>query len=131
MPIKNESDCVIGILGIYQGIDTNITYDENNAESIDLTLLPEVKTFAILKNATNASLTHREIECLSLWLSGQSIKASADCLEISQKCIEAYRKQIKDKIGIDHKNQLINFVEEKGVFHLFLTLSKLIEKKPI
>lgn len=149
LPLKDEKDRIVGVLGIHQDVSiglmdpsstpankaiNDILPDHTSSlievsQSTNLVVESEVELFSTLKNASHASLTHRELECLSLWLSGYSIKESAYCLKISQKSIEAYRKHIKDKMGVYHKYQLIDMMQAKGVFHLFLALAKLIQQK--
>jgi len=78
----------------------------------------------------NIVLSRKALECLSFWLSGYSIKESAYCLDLSEKSIEAYRKSIKEKIGVYHKYQLIDLLQEKGGPLFFANITKLVSQRP-
>ncbi len=123
MPLKNEKGEIIGILGLHlERARTAISSDSIQQYN-------EKDLFSSLRSIVSGSLTHQEMKCLSLWLSGYSIKESSYHLKISHKTIEAYRKNIKDKIGVHHKYQLIDFMYAKNVLYLFLSLTKLILQK--
>ena len=132
LPIKNTKNEIIGILGIQQDI-TEIVTLSNEIQTPPSTILQKTEIDAkicfLLKSMSNTLLTRREIECLSLWLSGYSIKESAYCLNLSHKSIEAYRKNVKDKMGVHHRFQLIEIMQTKNTFHVFMTLAKLIQQQ--
>jgi DNA-binding CsgD family transcriptional regulator len=139
VPIKDENDEITGILGIHKEVKEYLDLSSNAEDLFPRSSLKisvaasipssELELFASIKNLSDDPLTNKEIECLSLWLSGYSIKESAYCLKLSHKSIEAYRKNIKDKMSVYHKYQLIELMQIKGAFHLYLTLAKLIHQK--
>jgi DNA-binding CsgD family transcriptional regulator len=128
VPIKNAQQKIIGILGMHKDVEEYL--DLHSSPPDFLIQQNESALLSTVKDLVNDSLSHREIECVSLWLSGHSIKASADCLGLSHKSIEAYRKQIKDKMGVYHRHQLIEAMQTKKAFHVLLTLAKVIQQKP-
>jgi len=139
VPIKDDNDNITGILGIHKDVKEYLDLSSNAEDlfprsSLQVSIAPpvpnsELELFASIKNISEEPLTNKEIECLSLWLSGYSIKESSYCLKLSHKSIEAYRKNIKDKMAVYHKYQLIELMQAQGVFHLYLTLAKLIHQK--
>ena len=52
-------------------------------------------------------LTQREAECIQLCLLGMSMKAIGEELNLSARTIEFYLKNVKDKIGVRKKKDLI------------------------
>lgn len=118
MPLKDPKDRIIGVLGLH-------LEPPASAKGCSLPSYNEQELFSSLKNILNPSLTYQEIRCMALWLNGYSIKESAYYLGLSHKTIEVYRKNIKDKMGVHHKHQLIELMQAKNVFNLFLTLAKL------
>ncbi len=129
VPLKDATGTIIGILYMHQDLAQNVVDvlpEKENPVSMS-SMRDELQTY--LKKAMNNQLTDREIECLSLWLGGHSIKESAFCLYISHKSIEAYRKHIKDKLCVNHRSQLIERMQKSGTFELFLSLAKLIQEQ--
>lgn len=134
LPLKDEKDRIQGILCIHQ----DITWEHPNKSSgfhnnvlSQNTKQSEIGLLKLLKQTINVPLTRREMECLSLWVSGYSIKESSSYLNISEKSIEAYRANIKYKTKVHHKYQLIELMESNGVFHLFLALVRILKNKKI
>jgi len=127
VPIKNAQQQIIGILGMHKDAEEYLDLDSSPPDF--LIQQNELALLATIKDLVNDTLSNREIECVSLWLSGHSIKASADCLGLSHKSIEAYRKHIKDKLGVHHRHQLIEVMQTKQAFHVLLTLAKVIQQK--
>ncbi len=125
LPLKSAENEIIGIIAMHR----DITNSSLTMPPINTPELSENELYALLNEISGVHLTRREIECLSLWLSGDSLKLSADCLCISQKSIEFYRSNIKDKLGVHHKFQLIDLMQIKNVLHLFLALAKLIKNR--
>jgi DNA-binding CsgD family transcriptional regulator len=65
------------------------------------------KTLKFLK--TLSPLTLREQECLDLYKLGHTSQATAAILGLSQRTVEYYFDNIKDKLGITSKRELLNF----------------------
>jgi DNA-binding CsgD family transcriptional regulator len=92
-------------------------YTENTAESLTSPqfLIEELSRF------TDSPLTRRELECLSHWLNGCTIKESAKRMgDISTRTIQTYREHIKGKFGIHSYQQLFGIVQQSGVLHIML-----------
>ncbi|MFX5714431.1 LuxR C-terminal-related transcriptional regulator, partial [Acinetobacter baumannii] len=64
----------------------------------------------------NINLNDKEIACLQFWVGGISIKETAHRLNLSSKTIEAYRGNIKSKMAIHHKFQLMQRLFEVGIY---------------
>jgi len=134
VPLKDDTGRIIGILSMHQNLADEIVdlQPQKNEAIVVPTMRKEL--LAYLKKTLNDELTSREIECLSLWLGGYSIKESSYCLGLSHKSIEAYRSNIKDKLKVHHRFQVIELMQSKATFELCLSLAKLIQenvKNPI
>jgi DNA-binding CsgD family transcriptional regulator/predicted ester cyclase len=76
---------------------------------------------AVVKNATGKRLTLREIECLSFWLKGFSIKSTAKILGgLSCRTIQTFRENIKRKLNVETYQQLFGVIQECGIMPIFL-----------
>ncbi len=73
-------------------------------------------------------LTKRELECLSLWVSGATTKESALILNLSPRTIETYREQIKFKLKIRNKKAIIELIYEKNIFNIVLHYAMLLRE---
>jgi len=135
-PVCNEEGDCCGVIGIalditQQKLAQDALYNsQNNPEATTLTPESKNKFIYNIRKISSMLLTYREIECLGLWLNGYSIKESAYCLGLSQKTVEAYRKNIKDKMGVYHKSQLIDVMQAKGAFNLCLSLGSFLKHQP-
>ncbi len=65
-------------------------------------------------------LTSREIKCLSLLSIGKSAKEIARILEISPRTIETHVLNIKKKLNLNTKSQIVNFFWENSIFNNFI-----------
>lgn len=75
----------------------------------------------IIRNATGKRLTGREIECLSYWLKGFSIKNTARLLGgLSSRTVQTFRENIKRKFNVESYQQLLKVIQESGIMPLFL-----------
>jgi len=76
------------------------------------------------------NLTEREIQVLSLWVAGFSLKESASILDnISERTIETHRSNLKLKLNIYNKRRLYDFIKDKGILTELINYSILIAKK--
>lgn len=74
-----------------------------------------------LRKITEIPLTNREIECLSLWVKGCSIKASATQMgDISERTVQTYRENIKHKFRVKNFQRLFGIIQESGVLPTLL-----------
>lgn len=60
----------------------------------------------------DAQLTIREKECLSLIAQGYTMKSAAKKMNISHRTVEQHLRNVKDKLGINTKNQLVEIWHE-------------------
>ena len=63
---------------------------------------------------TNAQLSEREKEVLSLVAWGYSNKEAADKLNVSVKTVETYRVRIAEKLGLRSRTQLVKYALRQG-----------------
>ncbi len=92
-------------------------YAQNTVESLTSPqfLIQELNRF------TDAPLTRRELECLSHWLNGCTIKESAKRMgDISARTIQTYREHIKAKFRAHSYQQLFGIVQQSGVLQVLL-----------
>ncbi|MBX9587396.1 MAG: LuxR C-terminal-related transcriptional regulator [Gammaproteobacteria bacterium] len=61
------------------------------------------------------SLTNRESECLSLLAKGYTMKNAAKRLGISHRTVEQHLRNVKDKFGLNTKNQLVELWHDHRV----------------
>lgn len=83
--------------------------------------------FSILQN-NYADLTKREIEIISLWLSGHSNKQTSQFLNISCRTVEGYRARIKDKLKLKDKKSLYEYAREQGLLDISFQLANSLKK---
>ena len=64
------------------------------------------------KKIIEIELTSREKSCLELTAQGYTMKNAARRLEISHRTVEQHLRNIKDKLGLSTKNQLVEIWHE-------------------
>ena len=75
----------------------------------ELCVSPEYEKTSLCHNIL---LTSREKECLSLIAQGYTMKNAARKLKISPRTVEQHLRNIKDKYGLNTKNQLVEIWHE-------------------
>ncbi len=74
-----------------------------------------------LRKTITVPLTNREIECLSLWVKGCSIKETAMQMGgISIRTIQTYRENIKHKFRVRNFQKLFGIIQESGALTILL-----------
>jgi DNA-binding NarL/FixJ family response regulator len=73
---------------------------------------------ALSDSSALALLTAREREVLQLFAEGQSPREIADIIHLSLKTVEAYRRQIMNKLGFKRLAELIKFAIREGLTFL-------------
>ncbi len=93
-----------------------------NAAQISSLLKPNWETTMLaIRTITHQKLTRREIECLSLWLHGFSIKETARLLDdISIRTVQTFRENIKKKLQVKTYQQLFEQIQKLGLMTFFL-----------
>lgn len=59
-------------------------------------------------NARYRDLTRRELQCLQISLRGRSARQAAIELGLSQRTVEEYLNNVKKKLGVTSKSEMIN-----------------------
>lgn len=75
---------------------------------------------AFLKDIDNTIpyLTKREKDCIRLLLEGKTAKETASILTLSQRTVEFYFENIKDKLGCYYKHEILNIARRLKEFGL-------------
>lgn len=82
---------------------------------------PQTHVSTELRKLTNHPLTKREVECLSFWLKGCSIKETAKQMGgLSARTIQTYRENIKKKFNIFSFQKIFCSIQKIGIMPLFL-----------
>jgi DNA-binding CsgD family transcriptional regulator len=64
----------------------------------------------------NIKISSRELECILLYNKGKTAKETARKLNISQRTVETYFENVKNKLGCHSKSQVLNFLIKDGCF---------------
>ncbi|HXH55364.1 MAG TPA: ester cyclase [Gammaproteobacteria bacterium] len=87
----------------------------------DLFSFEKEMVITILKNITGRRLTNREVECLSLWMKGFSIKDTAKLLgDLSCRTVQTFRENIKRKLNVDTFQQLFSLIQNSGIMTILV-----------
>jgi DNA-binding CsgD family transcriptional regulator/predicted ester cyclase len=82
---------------------------------------PQTHVSTELRKLTNYPLTRREVECLSFWLKGCSIKETAKQMGgLSARTVQTYRENIKKKFNIFSFQKIFCSIQKIGIMPLFL-----------
>jgi DNA-binding CsgD family transcriptional regulator len=108
----NDKNLYQGMFVFNEGFDKNILESEYLQKEFDI-----IESFIKLIKAQECipsfkskfSLTSREIEILSTISRGVTFKSAANEFNISESTIRFHIENIKQKIGISNKPELINF----------------------
>jgi len=114
-----------GLLSQYHSFSNMIQVLRNTCAKLDRD--PKAHLQIELCKLTELPLTRREIECLSLWLRGGSIKETAKQMGgISTRTIQTYRESIKKKFNVETFQELFSLIQRGGVMPLFLEIEHVI-----
>lgn len=72
-----------------------------------------------LKYVNGIAFTDREVDIISMVLSGKSSGTISNYLYISSKTVENHIHNILQKLGYNSREKIINFVEQTGTFNAF------------
>ena len=61
-------------------------------------------------------LTNKEIECLDLIMHGKTSKMIGKILNISYRTVETHMENIKKKLNIQSKSELIDFIFDQVIY---------------
>ncbi len=95
------------------------TLDDNKVQREDAVVLPVKKTHALSQKHYYVGdtypglyFTRREAECLFYLLRGLTIGSTAKMLDLSPRTVEFYVKNMKTKLGVRSKVELIDKLHE-------------------
>lgn len=97
-PLRNEQKKVIGII-------------------FHCSSLSVLSTQLTSTHVNQHKLSAREMECLSYYLKGKTLKEIAAVLNLSQRTVESYYENIKSKFGCDTKTELIIAAVKQGYLY--------------
>lgn len=83
------------------------------------TVLIDAFTDDASEAAQFASLSEREQEVIRLAVQGFTSREIGDKLLISPKTVETYRQRVMDKLGINHRSELVRFAVRAGLLDDF------------
>jgi len=98
------------------GLKENIyVLNDNKQKSQELGMVKKNKTHALPKKSYYVGeaypelyFTRREAECLFYLMRGLTIVSTAKMLDLSPRTVEFYVKNMKVKVGVRTKNQLVD-----------------------
>ena len=73
-------------------------------------LIIQQKKYIFHDHIDNNQISNRETECLPHFLKHKTAKETANIMGISSRTVETHLRNIKNKIGIQSKSQLFNFM---------------------
>lgn len=121
--------CYIDMVDFYKQMGVFLQkeeYDNQSTIKNNYTLLTS-KIMEITSNA-HSRLTLKEIEVLSFWIAGYSLKGISSVFSISPRTVESHIEHIKYKLGCNSKCDFINFIRSKQAAHLLRDLYLLLCK---
>lgn len=116
-PIVNDSEKVLGLLGIGNGRlispnQCNIFHLVNKWQISNLLKKPR---YVIQSGSLTISLSRRQTACLLYLMKGQTAREMADHMCITKRAAESYINLLKDKFGCYSKSQMIYLAFESNL----------------
>ncbi len=124
LPIADSSGEVLGVFGQMDVLAINSSLSEALSALIACDTRKAAHTHQNLKNYQcdsydkNLKLTPRETECLFLLIRGKSAKEIARFLKISPRTVEVYIENIKLKMNISSRSQIVDKALELGMLEI-------------
>lgn len=119
IPVKNLNNDIIGIFGT-----TKLIFNIANRPFYSVMALLDANTIPIIvsKRFYNVDTNHgavklskREVECILLLLKCITYEAIATSLQLSQRSVESYFVNIKNKLNVKQKNEIVDTVIKGGL----------------
>lgn len=113
LPWYNDAGDLSGVIGLSISLGLQNKYEISDALNAlaDLGIIRcRRKERPIPSIINDVTLTKREIECLELIDKGMTAKRVAEKLNLSKRTIEGYFENIKNKLGVRSKYDLINLL---------------------
>ncbi len=119
-PVYHTQDKIIGVFGISALTDNSIfeiaePLSTSIERIIETGLLPNAKNLLPGYHICDAYFSKQEIKCLRLLIAGRTIKLIGQQMELSPRTVEYYLNNIKHKLNVKTKSELI----EKVVQHIW------------
>lgn len=118
-PIFDSRDKIIGVFGMSALIDKVFKEAENLATSLEriiqTKLISPAKNFLLGLHINDVYFSQQEIKCLRLLITGKTIKLIGQHMSLSPRTVEYYLNNIKKKLNVKTKSELI----EKVVQHIW------------
>lgn len=113
-PIYNNEDKIIGLTGMTIVVGKH-SISDSLSKAIELRLIDmpssQQNNMHLLENKF---LSKREKECLNQIVRGKSARAIADLLGLSKRTVEGYLENIKNKLNVSTKSELIAKIFDKN-----------------
>ncbi|MCH9770173.1 MAG: helix-turn-helix transcriptional regulator [Gammaproteobacteria bacterium] len=131
-PFLNNKGKILGVLGqamvlspqnnLVKSLFNVALVDKKNTAGTDTS----PKAYEISHYPNHLKLTKRESECLFLLIRGKTTKEIARFLSISHRTVECYLEQIKSKLDVSTRFELINKAIETGMLEI-IPKNKILE----
>lgn len=119
IPLKNLNNDIIGILGttkLMLSIASKPFYQAMNLLNANtIPLIVNKKFYQINTVQGEVRISKREVECILFLFKCMTSDAIAHCLQLSQRSVESYFVNIKNKLNVKHKNEIIEAVIKGGL----------------
>tara|TARA_B100002019_G_C21143792_1_gene534641 strand:+ start:388 stop:774 length:387 start_codon:yes stop_codon:yes gene_type:complete len=108
----------------FKCIYTNLQEDEVFSEEYtgidaDKPKKRENKQYYLNGNFANIYLTQREAECMQLLMQGSTYKQAGTALDLSARTVEFYLKNIKKKMNLRKKSEVVSALENMAFWSNF------------
>lgn len=127
MPLLDQHHKIIGIIGTAQDIFVSDDINQFKIAYSSLLQYPlihktKMELFSLIqKTIQNRVLSLQEVECLSLWIAGYTIRESARILHVSSTIIQSLR----DKIKLIINEKMIDYAHDHKIYNLILLFARL------
>lgn len=74
-------------------------------------------------------ISWRELQCLSLWLVGKTMVEIGKCLYISSRTVETHLTNVRMKLQIRSKQEVVNYFLQENLYDQFLAVAHVIITK--
>ena len=120
VPLKNEYNQITGILGT-----TRLIYSIANQPFAQALAILNAHTIPLIVNRSwyeintrygKIRISRREAQCILFLLKSYTAEDIASALDLSARSIESYFVNIKNKLNVHHKSDILELVITGGLF---------------